>query len=88
MKQVIKQIAEQFDATQKDAKEVLEFAFEKIADVVVAEGKLRVSGLGTFTVVDKPARVARNPKTGEAVNVPAKKVVKFKPSTEFNTKLQ
>lgn len=40
-------------------------------------------GLGTFTVEDKPAHAARNPRTGETINVPAKKAPKFKISASL-----
>ena len=43
-------------------------------------------GLGTFTVEDKPAHAARNPRTGETINVPAKKAPKFKISASYKDK--
>jgi len=42
--------------------------------------EVSVAGFGIFAVKDRAARVARNPKTGEPVNVPAKRVPKFKPA--------
>lgn len=57
-------------------------AYEAFLNVMEDKLKLgeRVSfiGFGSFTVVDKPARTARNPRTGKAIKVAAKKVVKFK----------
>jgi DNA-binding protein HU-beta len=43
-------------------------------------GRVNIKDFGTFTMIDKPARAARNPKTGEEVTVPARRMVKFKPS--------
>ena len=40
--------------------------------------KISFIGFGTFSVVDKPARIGRNPRTGESIDVPAKRAVKFK----------
>ena len=45
-----------------------------------SEGKLTIQEFGTFSMKDKAARVARNPMTGESVNVPAKTVFTFKAS--------
>jgi DNA-binding protein HU-beta len=50
-------------------------------------GEIRISGLGTLRVKPTKARTARNPRTGEAVNVPAGKRLAFKPSAEFSATL-
>jgi len=58
-----------------------ERAFGAMIEVIVKEakkGEIRVDGLGTFKVAKRAARVAKNPRTGAVVKVPAKKVVVFK----------
>lgn len=50
-----------------------------LEDELLKNGKAQVAGFGAFKVNVQPARVARNPQTGEAVNVPEKRVVKFTP---------
>lgn len=48
------------------------------------EGKrLTLTGLGTFNVQQRPERVGRNPRTGAAVKIPPRKVIKFRPSVEI-----
>ena len=47
------------------------------------EGKVTLVGFGTFQKVRRKARVGRNPQTGETMNIPAKKVVKFKAGTKL-----
>ncbi len=47
---------------------------------LVDDGEVVVTGLGRFTVQDTPARMARNPRTGEAVAIPAQRKVKFRPA--------
>lgn len=42
------------------------------------ESKIKLEGLGVFQLKNRKARIARNPRTGEMVNVPAKRVVKFR----------
>ena len=87
-KELIKEIAtkattEDRKVTQAEAKEELDRVIECIVDAIVSGGGVRLMGLGTFTVEDKPAHVARNPRTGEMVQVPAKKVPKFKISASL-----
>ena len=53
---------------------------EGIVEGLHADGKVALVGFGSFLLADKKARTARNPKTGEAVEVPAKVVPKFRPS--------
>jgi nucleoid DNA-binding protein len=77
MKNVIEQISEEYGITKKLAKEVVDSTIKTLIGEIVNNGELRVHGLGTFTVKTKPARMGHNPKTGEAVQIPERKVVKF-----------
>lgn len=65
-------------STKKDIKLVVETVFETIADALVACEKVSIPGFGTFEVADRAARKARNPQTGEEIDVPASKAPKFK----------
>lgn len=69
--------------TQIEAKEELDRVVECIVDAIASGEGVRLMGLGTFTVEDKPAHTARNPRTGETINVPAKKAPKFKISASL-----
>ena len=69
--------------TQIEAKEELDRVVECIVDAIASGEGVRLMGLGTFTVEDKPAHGARNPRTGETINVPAKKAPKFKISASL-----
>ena len=77
MKQVIEKIAGEFNLTKKLAKEVVDSVVEGLIGEIKTGTKIRVTGLGSFTVVNKPSRQGRNPKTGETITIPAKNVVKF-----------
>jgi DNA-binding protein HU-beta len=57
------------------------------ADYLKAGEKVSFLGFGAFSVQERPARVAKNPATGEMVNVPAKKVVKFKAGSDLASNL-
>lgn len=51
-----------------------------VREVILDEGRIDLLGIGRFSRVGRAARIARNPQTGEAVQIPAKMVVKFKPA--------
>lgn len=57
--------------------------FDTIVSTVASGEEVSIHGFGSFLAIDKEARTARNPKTGEAVNVPAHKAPKFKVSSAF-----
>lgn len=60
---------------------------ETIREAIKEDGKVQISGLGTFKLVTRPARTARNPRTGETISVPEKEVVKFTASKSFKDQL-
>lgn len=86
--EVISKIGENVALPKKDIEKVLD-QFVKITQDALKEGKkVSLTGLGSFSAKERKARLARNPKTGEKVNVPAKKVVKFKPGKDLLEILQ
>ncbi len=66
--------------TKVQAEEVMESIIESIVSTLKKGGEVSIAGLGIFSAKDRPARMARNPKTGEAVHVPATRVPKFRPA--------
>lgn len=66
--------------SENDAKKVVDAVIGVIADELKAGEKVTFNGFGTFDVVDKPERTARNPRTGENMTVAACKAPKFKAS--------
>lgn len=76
-------VAERCGVTQREAERVLRTAGDLITAEVAQGGEVRFFQLGTFRAVERKPRVARNPQTGERVDVPARKAVKFVPSAEF-----
>jgi len=81
--EVIREVAEEASITRWAA----ELAFNQVRDIIVSQvqhtGRFAMDGVGVFTLVERAARVGRNPQTGEAVKIPAKNVVKFKPARSF-----
>lgn len=66
--------------TKKAADEIIDMIFDSIAGEMKKGGEVSVAGFGIFTAKERKARTARNPRTGETVNVPAMKVPKFRAS--------
>jgi nucleoid DNA-binding protein len=64
--------------TKVQAEQVVETVIDTIVKSLKKEEEVSIAGLGIFTVKNRKARQARNPRTGAAVNVPAMKVPKFK----------
>lgn len=86
MNEIVSSISEDLGFTKKDVKAVVDSFFDKLTEATVAlevGDKVSVPGFGAWVKKEKKARVARNPKTGEAVNVPAGVSVKWKPAGEF-----
>jgi DNA-binding protein HU-beta len=74
----ISQIAESADISKKSAGDTLQAFMVAITDTMKKGDKLTLIGFGTFSVYERAARTGRNPQTGKKMNIPAKKVVKFK----------
>jgi DNA-binding protein HU-beta len=66
-------------ASKKEAEAVVDSVFEAIAKALKEGDRVNLAGFGTFTVIDKPSRKGRHPKTGEEIDITAKKVPKFSP---------
>ncbi len=70
--------------SKKQAQEALDSFINTTMDCLKKDDKVIIAGFGTFSIQAKKARIGRNPKTGETVNIPAKKVVKFKVGKELS----
>ncbi len=73
--------------TRKEAEVVVNTIFTAISDALVDGGRVELRGFGSFTVKKRNARIGRNPKTGESVEVPAKVVPHFKPGKELRERV-
>ena len=72
--------AERAGIAKKDAERLLNAAIDVMTESLVAGDKIQLTGFGTFEVKDREARVGRNPKTLEAIEIPATRVPQFKAS--------
>lgn len=80
---LINKIAEDANLTKAQATEALNVVMGSIQDTLKDGNKVTLVGFGTFSTSDRAARTGRNPKTGEAIQIAAKTMVKFKPGKEL-----
>lgn len=76
---LVAKIASKANMTKAGAERSLNAFLDAVQAVLVKEGKLTLTGFGTFSVEARKARTGRNPRTGAAIKIPASKVVKFRP---------
>ncbi len=76
--ELINQIAEKCEFTKKDAEKSLSAVVSSITEALSNGDKVQLVGFGTFEVRDRAAKESKNPRTGEIIQVPAKKVPAFK----------
>ena len=75
--ELARELAEELELPRRQVVDLIEAMLEKITDVLKSGDKVQLTPFGQFKVRDRAARIARNPKTGEPIKVPAKKVLKF-----------
>jgi len=80
---LIDEVSKVTELSRKDSEVIVETLFDSIIKALKTGDKLEVRGFGSFRIRERKARQGRNPKTGEKVSVPEKKVPYFKPSKEL-----
>ncbi|HBL75778.1 MAG: DNA-binding protein [Bacteroidetes bacterium GWF2_42_66] len=82
--QLIDAIAEKAGLTKADAKKALDAFVEATTDALKNGDRVALIGFGSFAVATRSARTGRNPQSGSPIEIPQKKVVKFKPGAELS----
>ena len=80
---LVEKVAKEADMTKKDAEQLVEIIFDSITGSLNKGEKIELRGFGSFRVRERGARRGRNPKTGDPVSIPAKRVPYFKPGKEL-----
>jgi len=75
------------DLSQREVENVVSAIFDSITDQLAKGGRVELRGFGAFSTRQRDARTGRNPRTGEAVDVDAKRVPYFKPGKEMRERL-
>ncbi len=86
--ELIAAVAQRAGVTKKDAERVVNATFETIAAELTAGEKVQLAGFGSFEVKAREARVGRNPRTKEAVEIPTSKAPVFKPSKNLKEAIE
>ena len=86
-KELISKVIEATDLTKKDATAAVDSVFAAIVEAVAAGEKVNIPGFGTFESKSRAARTGRNPRTKEAVEIPASTVPSFKEGKAFKEKV-
>ena len=87
-KEIVRTISEEIGLTQLKTKEIVQKTFDAIVDTLVEERRIELRNFGVFEVKKRAARKARNPRTGERVDVAEKFVVTFKPGKEMEERVR
>jgi len=85
--ELIDSIADKGGISKADAKKALDAFIETTGQEMKKGGRISLVGFGSFSVSERSARTGRNPKTGAVINIPAKKVVKFKAGADLASSL-
>ena len=76
--ELVSAVAEKTGMSQKDSEKAVNAAFDTITEALAAGDKVQLVGFGTFEVKERGARIGRNPKTKEEIEIPASRVASFK----------
>jgi integration host factor subunit alpha len=77
---IVERIYKEAGFSKKEAAELVDMVFKIIKDTLAKGEKVKISGFGNFSIRDKATRVGRNPQTGQAMEISARRVLTFKPS--------
>ena len=81
--EIVDEIAERTGLTKKDVADTVDQFLEAVSRALASGKHIEIRGFGTFKVKDRKSRLARNPRTGESVPVPPRRVPVFKVSKEL-----
>ncbi len=87
-KDIVLQITDITGIKQVDVKKIVQNTFDVIVESLLRNEKVELRNFGVFKIKERKARFGRNPRTGESVPVPPRKVVVFKPGLEMKQKVK
>jgi integration host factor subunit beta len=81
--ELIEEVSRVVEITRKDSEVIVEAIFDSVVRSLKNNEKIEIRGFGSFRTRQRQSRIGRNPKTGERVEVPSKRIPYFKPSKEL-----
>ena len=85
---IVEDLNNEIGLNKREAKELVDSVFETIKETLINGEEVKVSGFGNFQLKDKPPRPGRNPRTGEDVEISARRVVTFKSGQKLKEKVK
>ena len=77
---IVERVYKEAGFSKKEAADLVDLVFKVIKETLARGEKVKISGFGNFSIRDKATRIGRNPQTGEAMEISARRVLTFKPS--------
>mgnify|MGYP003481656694 CR=1 FL=1 len=84
---LVEEVIRVSDLSKKQAEIIVNTVFAEIVEALRRDDKIELRGFGSFRIRNRGARIGRNPKTGEKVEVPPKRIPYFKPGKELKEQL-
>ena len=78
---------EELGLNKREAREIVEMFYVEISEALEKNDNVKISGFGNFELKNKKSRPGRNPKTGEEVDISARRVVTFKPGQKLRARV-
>ena len=86
-RELVVAVAEKIGLTQSEVSEIVEHTLKAITDALATGNRLEIRNFGVFEVKVREARMGRNPRTGQEVPIPEKRVATFKPGKALKAKV-
>ncbi len=83
----VARLRQRFGLTTADAYKLVDVIFDEISESLINGEEVKFAGFGSFKILSKSERMGRNPKTGEEAVISARRVVSFRPSSEFRERV-
>jgi nucleoid DNA-binding protein len=87
-KDIILKVSDDTNLKQTDVKKIVQKTFDYMIEALVRGEKIELRNFGVFKIKERKSRTGRNPRTGQVVPVPPRKVVVFKPGLEMKQKVK
>lgn len=84
----VRLIKEKLSVTQKEAEAIIDIIFDTIKEQMILGEKITIPDFGIFKITTRPPKQGYNPHSGERIDIPAYKVIRFKPSKNFKSLLK
>ena len=87
-KDIILKVSDETNLKQTDVKKIVQKTFDYMIEALVRGEKIELRNFGVFKIKERKSRTGRNPRTGQVVPVPPRKVVVFKPGLEMKQRVK